>query len=136
MALPFLYQYRCRVGHTVDGDTVDLQISLGFGLAFTEKPLVRVRLADIQAPEKKGATLQAGKDAQSWTMAWVNIHSIHPDSHPVYPLECHTEKAPEKELDRGRRWLARLSCVEGHCLNDDIIAAGHAVVFKMPRGTW
>lgn len=47
-----LYHYRCHLLRVVDGDTVDLDIDLGFHITMTR----RVRLLGINAPETRGVT--------------------------------------------------------------------------------
>lgn len=43
-----MYEYKCKVLRVVDGDTVDVDIDLGFGVWLQEE---RIRLAGIDAPE-------------------------------------------------------------------------------------
>lgn len=43
-----LYQYKCELVRVVDGDTVDVDVDLGFGVWLRDE---RVRLADIDTPE-------------------------------------------------------------------------------------
>lgn len=45
-----LYHYRATVLHVVDGDTLDLSVSLGFDMAFK----ARFRLTGINTPESYG----------------------------------------------------------------------------------
>lgn len=42
-----MYEYKCLVTRIVDGDTVELKVSLGFGMWFN----THVRLAGLNAPE-------------------------------------------------------------------------------------
>lgn len=50
----------CKVIEWIDGDTVDLDIDLGFGIVKRE----RCRLWGVNAPEMKGETLAKGRDAR------------------------------------------------------------------------
>ena len=45
-----MYEYRCTVLKVVDGDTVDVDIDLGFGIVLTDE---RVRLMGIDTPESR-----------------------------------------------------------------------------------
>ena len=45
-----MYEYRCRVNHIVDGDTVDVDIDLGFGVWLKDE---RVRMMGIDTPESR-----------------------------------------------------------------------------------
>ena len=54
-----LYSYRATLVRVVDGDTVDLDVDLGFRV--TQR--MRVRLAKIDAPEVRGKERKAGLEA-------------------------------------------------------------------------
>lgn len=45
-----MYQYRCKILKVVDGDTVDVDIDLGFGICLTDE---RVRIMGIDTPESR-----------------------------------------------------------------------------------
>ena len=45
-----MYEYRCKVVHIVDGDTVDVDIDLGFGMWIKDE---RVRMMGIDTPESR-----------------------------------------------------------------------------------
>lgn len=45
-----MYEYRCKVIRVVDGDTVDVDIDLGFGVWLQGE---RIRLVGIDAPESR-----------------------------------------------------------------------------------
>jgi len=45
-----MYEYRCKVNKVVDGDTVDVDIELGFGIVLTDE---RVRIMGIDTPESR-----------------------------------------------------------------------------------
>jgi micrococcal nuclease len=45
-----MYEYNCKIVRVVDGDTVDVDIDLGFGVVFANQ---RVRLYGIDAPESR-----------------------------------------------------------------------------------
>lgn len=45
-----MYEYRCKVLRIVDGDTIDVDIDLGFGIWIHKE---RVRLAGIDTPESR-----------------------------------------------------------------------------------
>jgi endonuclease YncB( thermonuclease family) len=62
-----VYIYQGSVDKVVDGDTLDLQLDLGFGV-FTRQ---RVRLLGINAPEHNTPD---GKKALSFVEAWVVEH--------------------------------------------------------------
>lgn len=45
-----MYEYRCKVNRIVDGDTVDVDIELGFGVVLADE---RVRIMGIDTPESR-----------------------------------------------------------------------------------
>ena len=45
-----MYEYRATVIKVVDGDTVDVDIDLGFGIVLSDE---RVRIAGIDTPESR-----------------------------------------------------------------------------------
>lgn len=45
-----MYEYRCKIVRVVDGDTVDIDIDLGFGVWLLDE---RVRIEGIDAPESR-----------------------------------------------------------------------------------
>lgn len=45
-----MYEYRAHVNRIVDGDTVDVDIELGFGIVLTDE---RVRIMGIDTPESR-----------------------------------------------------------------------------------
>lgn len=63
------YHYRCRLLDVIDGDTVELEIELGFHARLT----VRVRLDGIDTPELRGKTTderRSAHDAQALVAQW------------------------------------------------------------------
>lgn len=53
-----MYEYRCKIVHIVDGDTVDVDIDLGFGVWLHKE---RVRLFGIDTPESRTRDLEEKK---------------------------------------------------------------------------
>ena len=45
-----MYEYKCKVNRVVDGDTVDIDIDLGFGVWLKDE---RVRIMGIDTPESR-----------------------------------------------------------------------------------
>tara|TARA_Y100000389_G_scaffold204831_1_gene259977 strand:+ start:734 stop:1198 length:465 start_codon:yes stop_codon:yes gene_type:complete len=45
-----MYEYRARINRVVDGDTVDVDIELGFGVVLSDE---RVRIMGIDTPESR-----------------------------------------------------------------------------------
>ena len=53
-----VYEYRCKVTRVVDGDTVDVDIDLGFGVWMHKE---RIRLHGIDTPESRTRDLEEKK---------------------------------------------------------------------------
>lgn len=49
-----MYEYRCTLVRVIDGDTIDADIDLGFGVRYKE----RIRLYGIDAPEVRTRDLE------------------------------------------------------------------------------
>lgn len=63
-----MYTYNCKILNVVDGDTLDIEIDLGFTVRIKE----RVRLLGIDTPEVFGKEAEpAGQLASQFTKAWV-----------------------------------------------------------------
>ena len=45
-----MYEYKCKIRKVVDGDTVDIDIDLGFGIWINDE---RVRIIGIDTPESR-----------------------------------------------------------------------------------
>jgi len=53
-----MYEYKCKIVDIVDGDTIDVDISLGFDVWLFNK---RIRLANIDTPECRTKDLEEKK---------------------------------------------------------------------------
>jgi micrococcal nuclease len=47
-----MYQYKCKINKVLDGDTVDIDLDLGFNIILANQ---RVRMAGIDTPESRTA---------------------------------------------------------------------------------
>lgn len=45
-----MYEYKCKITRVIDGDTVDVDIDLGFGIVLNDE---RVRIMGIDTPESR-----------------------------------------------------------------------------------
>ena len=66
-----MYEYKCKVVRVVDGDTVDVDIDLGFGVWLRKQ---RVRLVGIDTPESRTKDLEEkkyGLAAKEFLTKWV-----------------------------------------------------------------
>jgi micrococcal nuclease len=114
-----MYEYSARVLRVIDGDTLHLEIDLGFNVVIRDK----VRLYGVNTPETSGPKAKtektAGAAATAFVTAWVA-------DKPAVVLRSHDAKAIGQE--KYGRWLAVLTPAGGGIsLNDALIESGHAV---------
>ena len=110
-----MYQYGCSILRVIDGDTVEVQIDLGFDLSFKSS----VRLKGINAPELSGVTKAAGLTAKSYLSGLLPIGgqvTVHTDYH--------------RERDKYGRVLGTF-WVNGINVNQAMLDAGHAVPYMV-----
>lgn len=114
-----LWRYRANVERVVDGDTLDLQVDLGFGVILTGDE-ARVRLLDIDTAEIYGAAkgseeYETGQRHKEFVEAWV-----HDSDEADWPVLLETRK--DDERGKYGRWLAIIHRQnDGAVLNDDLI---------------
>lgn len=103
-----MYEYRALVLGCVDGDTVDLDVDLGFYLRST----LRFRLQGINAPER---WQEGGTEATEWLRSMLEGQEV----------TIRTEKA-----DSFGRWVALIKR-DGDALsiNARMVREGHAVLY-------
>ena len=58
-----LFRYKARVVKVVDGDTIDVDIDLGFYTIIRDQ---RIRLIGIDAPEPRGEEKLEGLESKAW----------------------------------------------------------------------
>lgn len=113
MLIP-VYRYRARLLYVHDGDTLDVEVDLGFRV-HVRTP---VRLLGLNAPE---LSTQAGRDALAWVSQWMAGTGIATN------LVIDSAKDGDWSGDKYGRWLATVYDEQGRCLNTDLLASGHAV---------
>lgn len=110
------YDYRARVVRVIDGDTVVLNVDLGFDIHHTN---MTVRLWGINAPEMN---TPEGKQARAWLVEKLaNQTDILFDSR-------------KDKADKYGRYLAVLwRDGDISSLNDQMVVAGHAQFYMRDR---
>lgn len=106
----FMYEYNAKLIEVIDGDTVDLEIDLGFNVTVKE----RFRLNRINAPEKRGETKDAGLAATDWLKEQIKKAKV---------IKAQTLKDRKEKYGR---YLVELF-LDGDCVNDLMAHSGHAV---------
>lgn len=100
------YSYAAKLVRVTDGDTVVLDVDLGFRLRAT----MPFRLLGIDTPEMN--TVE-GRDARQWVLKWF-------EQHPDFTV------ASAKDPEKYGRWLAVIRPSSGASLNEALVAGGLA----------
>jgi micrococcal nuclease len=107
-----LYNYEANVVRVVDGDTIIVDIDLGFSLTLKNQSL---RLARVNAPELKGSSREAGEKTRDALIQRISNQKIQIKTHKV-------------EKDKYGRILADVF-LQGHCINDWLLLEGYAAPY-------
>lgn len=115
-----MYQYFAQVTKVTDGDTFDATLDLGFTVEVKQT----FRLAKVNAPEKKGVTLEAGLKSKAELERLilgkkVIVHSFKPDT--------------SIKQEKYGRYLAMVVICEGEnkglIVNEHLVQNGYAVAY-------
>ena len=71
-----MYEYKCKLVKVVDGDTVDVDIDLGFGVWLQNQ---RIRMYGIDAPESRTSNKVEkvyGMAAKDFVIKWTNAGDL------------------------------------------------------------
>jgi micrococcal nuclease len=116
------YSYPAEIIRVVDGDTIDVRLTLadvdvGFDIYLTQHYNVKLRLAGINAPEKN---TPEGKTAKTY------LASILPPGTKCVVL---TIKDKTEKYGRYLAWVFVPQETSYKCVNDALLADGMAVKF-------
>ena len=100
-----MYEYPCEVIDVYDGDTLTLQVDLGFR-TFSK---VKVRLLDIDTPEITGEERPEGLKATEHVLYWIDFW----DDGAEWPFIVKTRKT-----GKYGRWLADLKTREDYSVKE------------------
>lgn len=108
-----MYEYRAFVRKVYDGDTVTVDIDLGFDVVLKGQ---KIRLVRINAPEVRGKERADGlksRDALREKIGnkWIKI------------------KTQKDKKGKYGRWLGEI-WIDEVCVNDWLIQEGHATAYK------
>lgn len=120
--LSSLYTYRCTVRGIYDGDTIRVDVDLGFGHVWQghDGKGVALRLLGIDTPEIKGKTPDERQRAIAARDFAANL----------IPLGSEVlVKTHRDDTDKYGRYLAVVTDAAGVCVNSEMLAAGHAKEF-------
>lgn len=116
-----LHQYSVTVNRVVDGDTLDVDVDLGFNVVLKRK---RVRITGIDTPELR---TEEGRKARTFVIDWV-FYKKQSTAPFILRVEAHKE-------DKYGRILGTLWC-NGEDLAQQLVLKGYAVTYdgKNPKG--
>jgi len=108
-----MYEYRAFVRKVYDGDTITVDIDLGFGISLGTQ---KVRLLRINAPEVRGEQREKGLISRNALRdkignKWIKI------------------KTQKDKKGKYGRWLAEV-WLDDTCINDWLITEGFAEEYK------
>lgn len=111
-----MYEYKvARLVDVIDGDTIDVQIDLGFDISFSS----RVRLTGIDTPESRTTDLHEkkyGLEAKEWLKHRLGL---------AKKIVIRTEK-PDSSEKYGRILGTLIVDDETVSLNDQLVKSGYA----------
>lgn len=118
-----MYEYVAEVLSIYDGDTVRMRVDLGMD-TMVKKSL---RLNGIDAPEVRGEEKPLGEAAKAWLNDWLVRNCVERDGKRLVRIETIKDRTEKYGRYLVIIWSTRDA--GEYCLNDDIIAAGHAVAY-------
>lgn len=118
-----MYSYNAYVNNVVDGDTVDLDIDLGFKTFLHD---VRCRLIGINTPETRGKKkCKAGLDAKAIVIEELLNKTIR--------IRSYKDDAVDVNSDSFGRWLIRIYLEDGTDYNQSLIDRGFAEAYMTDK---
>jgi micrococcal nuclease len=115
-----MYEYRCVVVKIIDGDTVDVDIDLGFGVWMRKE---RIRLYGIDTPESRTRDLEEKK----YGLAAKKYLTEMLDDPKGIVLKTQKDKSGKFGRILGELW--RTSNYADQSINDYMIDKHHAVAY-------
>ena len=115
-----MYEYRVDVLHIVDGDTVDVDIDLGFGVWLKDE---RVRIMGIDTPESRTidkVEKKFGLAAKARLKSLLGKQAI---------LKTQVNKSGEDMKGKFGRILGDFVAEDGRMVTEVMIAEGHCVPY-------
>jgi len=115
-----MYEYRAKVRKVVDGDTVDVDIDLGFGVVLTDE---RVRIMGIDTPESRT------RDKVEKVFGLASKKRLQELLGKTAILKTQINKNGEDMKGKFGRILGDFVSVDGRMVTDILVEEGHAVAY-------
>lgn len=115
-----MYEYRAKVNRVVDGDTVDVDIELGFDIVLTGQ---RVRIMGIDTPESR----TSDETEKAFGLAAKN--RLKELLGPTAVLKTQIEKDGDDAKGKFGRILGDFVAPDGRMVTEVMIEEGHCVPY-------
>lgn len=115
-----MYEYKAHVNRVVDGDTVDVDIDLGFGIVLTDE---RVRIMGIDTPESRTS------DKVEKVFGLASKDRLKEILGKTTTLKTFAAKDGEDMKGKFGRILGDFIAEDGRLVTDILIEEGHAVKY-------
>jgi micrococcal nuclease len=115
-----MYEYKCKLVKVVDGDTVDVDIDLGFDVWLRKQ---RIRLYGVNAPESRTRDLEEKKKGLAAKEYVTNFL----DDEAGLILKTHKDAEGKYGRILGELW--RITNYADQSLNDYLVEKGHATPY-------
>ena len=115
-----MYEYKCKILKVIDGDTVDVDIDLGFGVWLHKE---RVRIMGIDTPESRTSDKLEkvfGLAAKERLISLLGENAI---------LDTQVSKKGEDMKGKFGRILGNFRTTDGEHCADVLVEEGHAVAY-------
>jgi micrococcal nuclease len=115
-----MYQYKCKIIKVLDGDTVDIDLDLGFKIILANQ---RVRLAGVDTPESR-TTIAEEK------VRGVLSKKKLAEKLPIGSWQIIETQKPDSNDDKFGRILGVIILEDGTRVNEWLIQNNYAVPYK------
>jgi micrococcal nuclease len=115
-----MYQYKCKIIKVLDGDTVDIDLDLGFKIILANQ---RVRMAGVDTPESRTAI------AEEKVRGLLSKKKLA-EKLPIGSWQIIETQKPDSNDDKFGRILGVFILEDGTRVNDWLIQNNYAVPYK------
>jgi len=115
-----MYEYRCNIINVVDGDTVDVDIDLGFGVWLKDE---RVRIMGIDTPESRT------KDKVEKVFGLAAKKRLKELLGKTGTLKTQIDRSGEDAKGKFGRILGNFIAQDGRMVTEILIEEGHCVPY-------
>ena len=115
-----MYQYKCKINKVLDGDTVDIDLDLGFNIILVNQ---RVRMAGVDTPESRTA------DKEEKVRGLLSKKKLA-EKLPIGSWQVIETQKSDNNDDKFGRILGVFLLEDGTRVNDWLIKNNYAVPYK------